>query len=88
MRESQIRRIWELRANRDKNKVREALHHLKRSATLSKDDENDNNGINNSKNGKNSDGNVGGRRREDISTSWGDHPHNLLRLSVEAAAIP
>ena len=36
---------------------------------------------------ENDDGNVGGRRREDISTSRGDHSHNLLRLSVEAVAF-
>ena len=88
MREYYIRRLGEIRANRYENKLREALDSLKRSASLSKDDDNDDNGINNSNNGKNGDGDVGGRRREDISTSWGDHPHNLLRLSVEAAAIP
>ena len=67
--------------------MREALNSLERSSALSKDEENDNNSINNSNNGKNGEGNVGGKRREEISTSWDDHPHNLLRLSVETAAI-
>ena len=66
VRESQIHRLGELRANRDKNEVREALNHLKRSSALYKYDYNNGNVINNSRNG---DGNVGGRRREDISTS-------------------
>ena len=80
--ESQIRKLGELRANRDENEVREAPDRLNRSAVLSKDDNNNDNIITNSNNGKNSNGNVGGRRREEISTSRGDHPQNLLRMSV------
>ena len=64
VRESYIWRFGELRSNSDKNKVREALSRLERSAALSKDDNNNDNGTNNSKNG---DDNVGGRRREEIS---------------------
>ena len=41
----------------------EDLNHLERSAALSKDDDNENNGINNSNNGKNGNGEVGGKRR-------------------------
>ena len=69
--------------------MREALNRLNRSAALSKydDKDNDDNSINNSNNGKNSDSNFGGGRRKEISTSQGDHPQNLLRLSVEAAAV-
>ena len=52
MRESQFRRLGELRDNRDKNKVREALNRLERSAAFSEDDVNDNNGINNRNNKK------------------------------------
>ena len=87
MRESYIRRFGEIRSNRDKNEVREALDRLKRSAALYEYDNNNDNGINNSKNGKNGNDNVGGRRREDICTIRGNHPHNLLRLFVEAAAV-
>ena len=63
--------------------MRDAFNCLERSATISKDD---NNSIKNSNNGKNGNGDFGGRRREEISTSQGDHPQNILRLSVEAAA--
>ena len=84
VRESQIRRLWELRANRDENEVREAIDCLKRSAALSKDD---NNGIKNRNYGKDGDGNVGGRRREEISTSQGNNTHNLLKLSAETASV-
>ena len=87
MREYQIRRLGEIRANRDKNEVREAIDRLERSAALSEEDDNNNNGVNNKNNSKDEDGKVGGRRREEISTSWGDHPQNLLRLSVETAAV-
>ena len=73
MRENQFRGILGLRSNRDKNKVRESLNFLKRSSVLSKDDDNDDNSINNSKNG---DGDVGGRRRDEISTSQVNHVHN------------
>ena len=52
VRESHIRRPGELRANRDKNEVREALDRLKRIAALSEDDDNDDNVINNSKHEK------------------------------------
>ena len=52
VREYQIRRLGELRANRDENEVREALDRLERSAALSEYDDNDNNGINNSNNRK------------------------------------
>ena len=65
--------------------MREALDRLERSAVLSEDDNNNHNGINNSNINKNCDGDVGGRRRREISTSWSDHPQNLLRLSVESA---
>ena len=69
--------------------MREALNRLNRSAALSKydDKDNDDNSINNSNNGKNGDGDVGGRTREEIGTSRSNHPQNLLRLSVEAAAV-
>ena len=63
VRESQIRRLGELRANMDKNEVREALDRLDMSAALSKDDDNDNNSINISNNSKKGNGDVGGRRR-------------------------
>ena len=79
VRESQTRRFGELKDNKDENKVREALNRLERSADLSKDDNNDNNGINNRKNGKNGDSNVGGRRREETSTSRGNHPLNIYQ---------
>ena len=62
VRESQIRRLGGLRANRGENEVREALDCLKRSAALYEDDYNNNNDINNSNNGKNGNGYVGGRR--------------------------
>ena len=86
VRESQIRRLGGLRANRGENEVREALECLKRSAALYEDDYNNNNNneINNSNNGKNGNGYVGGRRREEIKTIWVYHLHYLLRLSVEA----
>ena len=60
MREYQIRRLGELRSNRDENEVREALNRLVRSAALSKDDANDDNGINNRKNGKIATATLGG----------------------------
>ena len=85
VREYHIRRLGEIRSNRDENEVRETLDRLERSAALSEDDENDDNGINNSNSSKNSDGDVGKSRREDISTRRGDTSQNLLRLSVEAA---
>ena len=90
VRDSKIRRLRELRDNRIKNEVREALDRLERIATLSEDDDNNNNdinGINIRNNGKNGDGGVGGERREEISTSQGDHTHNLLRLFLEAASV-
>ena len=65
MRESQFRRLGELRDNRDKNEVREALNLLERSAAFSEDDVNDNNGINNRNNNKTTMttlGGEGGRR--------------------------
>ena len=67
--------------------MREALDRLKRSDAPSEDDDNNDNGINNSNNRKNGDGNVWGRRREEISISRGDYPQNLLRLSVEESAV-
>ena len=67
--------------------MREALDRLERIAAISEDDNKDDNGINNSNNGKNGDVNIGGRRREDISTSQGNHPQNLLSLSVEAEVV-
>ena len=63
VRESQIRRLGGLSSNRNKNEMRKALDLLKRSAALSKDDENDDTGTNNSNNGKNGDVDIGGRRR-------------------------
>ena len=62
VRESQIQRLGELRANRDKNEVREALDRLKRSASLSKDDNNKDNGIKNSNNIKTGTATLGGVR--------------------------
>ena len=50
MRESQIRRLGELRSNRDENEMREALNCLNRSTDLSKDDNNNDDGIENSNN--------------------------------------
>ena len=67
--------------------MRDALDCIERSANLSKDDDNNNNCINNINNGNNGNGGVGGSRREEISTSQGNHPQNLLRLSVEAVAV-
>ena len=87
VRESQTRRLGEIKANRDENEVREFLDCLEMSATLSEYNNNDNNRINSSNNRNNGDINIGGRMREEISTSRGDYPHNLLRLSVEAAAV-
>ena len=52
VRESQIQRLGEPRSNREESEVREALNRIKRSAALSKDYENNNNGINKSNNGK------------------------------------
>ena len=76
-----------IRANRDYNEVREAFNHHERNSNHSEDEDNNNNGINNSNNGNNGDRNVGGRRREEISTIQGDHPQNQLRLSMEVAAV-
>ena len=67
--------------------MREAHDRLERSAEFSKGEDDNDNGINSSNNGKNGDSDFGWRRREEISTSRGNHPHNLLRLSVEAAAV-
>ena len=53
MRESQIQRLGEIRANRDDNEAREVLNFLNRSAKLSKDYNSDDNGINNSNDDKN-----------------------------------
>ena len=45
------------------------------------------NGTKNRNYGKDGDGNVGGRRREEISTSQGNNTHNLLKLSAETASV-
>ena len=87
VRESCIWRIEALRSNRGKNEVREALDCLERSATLSEGYGNNDNGINNINNGKNCDRDIGGKRTDEISTSWGNYPQNLQRMSVEAAAV-
>ena len=52
VREYQIRRLGEIRSNRDENEVREALDCLKRGTNFSKDNDNDNNGIINRNNRK------------------------------------
>ena len=52
VRESQIRRLGELRDNKNENEAREALNSLERSSALSKYDNTNENGINNSNNGK------------------------------------
>ena len=57
------------------------------SAALSKVDKNKDNSVNNSNNNKNGNSNVGGRKREEIVSIRGDYPNNILRLSVEAAAV-
>ena len=87
VRESHIRRLGELSDNRGENELGEALNRIERSAALYEDNNNNTNIINNSNNGKNYEGDVGGRRREEIITSRGDHTQNLLRLSVEAEDV-
>ena len=71
--ESHIRRLGVLRSNRDKNEVRDDLDHIERSAAISKYDNNEENVINNSNNKISGNVNVGGKRREEISTIRGDH---------------
>ena len=60
MREYQIRRLGDLRANRDENEVREALDRLERSASLFENDNNNENGTNNINNGKKAMATLGG----------------------------
>mmetsp|Transcript_31259 Transcript_31259/g.63528 ORF Transcript_31259/g.63528 Transcript_31259/m.63528 type:complete len:348 (+) Transcript_31259:672-1715(+) len=57
VREKQIDRIKELKANRDESAVKDVLNRLEQSA------------------------------QSDLSTSRGDDPNNLMRLSIEAAKV-